>query len=86
MLLDQGKAVAQGSPKQVLSEAQIARVFCVCCQVSPHPQHGNPQINYFYGYHLHNADQSAQHGSSSGSANGLADQPFEAKEANHDER
>ncbi|WP_275659376.1 ABC transporter ATP-binding protein [Shewanella insulae] len=82
LLLDQGKAVAQGSPKQVLSEAQIARVFGVCCQVSPHPQHGNPQINYFYGYHNHlqNSGQNDRHSEPQG------EQPLEAKEANHGER
>ena len=51
LLLDQGHAVAQGRPNEVLTEQRIAEVFEVCCQVSPHPQHGNPQINYFYGYH-----------------------------------
>ena len=74
LLLDQGRAVAQGSPKQVLSEAQIAKVFGVCCQVASHPQHGNPQINYFYGYH--NSQPGAQRD----------DEPSEIKEATHVER
>ncbi|ASJ95710.1 ABC transporter [Shewanella marisflavi] len=59
LLLDRGWAVAQGTPKQVLSEAQIANTFGVCCQVAPHPQHGNPQIHYFYGYY---GEQAQSHG------------------------
>ena len=50
LLLNRGRAVIQGAPAEVLTEQQIGEVFGVCCQVLPHPQHGNPQINYFYGY------------------------------------
>ncbi|GIU45478.1 ABC cobalamin uptake system ATPase BtuD [Shewanella colwelliana] len=50
LLLDKGQSVIQGTPAQVLNEQQIGSVFGVCCQVTSHPQHGNPQINYFYGY------------------------------------
>lgn len=50
LLLEKGKAVSFGSPKSVLTEEIIGNVFGVCSHVSPHPQHGNPQISYFYGY------------------------------------
>lgn len=50
LLLDNGRCLAKGSPKAVLTEQRIAEVFDVCCEVRPHPQHGNPLISYFYGY------------------------------------
>ncbi|MGS0689391.1 ABC transporter ATP-binding protein [Shewanella sp. 30m-9] len=50
LLLDKGRAIANGSPKMVLTEQRIAEVFDVCCEIKPHPQHGNPLICYFYGY------------------------------------
>lgn len=50
LLLDKGAVSAVGTPNQVLTEARIAQVFGVCAQVMIHPQHGNPLINYFYGY------------------------------------
>jgi iron complex transport system ATP-binding protein len=62
LLLDKGHAVAQGSPAEVLTEQQIAEVFGICCQVMPHPQHGNPQINFFYGYHRLGEPSEADHG------------------------
>lgn len=51
LLLDQGRVSAIGTPSEVLTEARIAQVFGVCAQVSRHPQHHNPLISYFYGYH-----------------------------------
>lgn len=50
LLLDKGRCVAKGTPKAVLTEQRIGEVFDVCCEVKPHPQHGNPLISYFYGY------------------------------------
>ncbi len=50
LLLDGGRCIAKGSPKAVLTEQTIAEVFDVCCEIRPHPQHGNPLISYFYGY------------------------------------
>ncbi|GIU13852.1 ABC cobalamin uptake system ATPase BtuD [Shewanella sp. MBTL60-007] len=50
LLLNDGCCVAKGSPKAVLTEQRIAEVFDVCCEIRPHPQHGNPLISYFYGY------------------------------------
>lgn len=50
LLLDDGRCVAHGTPKSVLTEARISEVFGVCCSTQAHPQHGNPQISYFYGY------------------------------------
>lgn len=50
VLLHQGKVVAHGQPKEVLTQQSIAEVFNVCCEVQTHPQHGQPLISYFYGY------------------------------------
>lgn len=50
LLLDGGICVAHGTPIDVLTEQKIADVFGVCCTIESHPQHGNPQISYFYGY------------------------------------
>ena len=50
LLLDSGKAISHGTPSEVLTEQRIGEVFGVCCKVEVHPQHGNPQISYFYGY------------------------------------
>lgn len=50
LLLNDGRCVAKGTPKAVLTEQRIAEVFDVCCEIRPHPQHGNPLISYFYGY------------------------------------
>ncbi|MCG9697600.1 ABC transporter ATP-binding protein [Shewanella sp. Isolate11] len=58
LLLNKGGMVAKGTPKAVLTEQQIAEVFGVCCQISQHPQHGQPQISYFYGYRADNGEQS----------------------------
>ncbi|WOT05842.1 ABC transporter ATP-binding protein [Shewanella youngdeokensis] len=52
LLLDKGRCLATGSPKAVLTEQRIVDVFDVCCEVRPHPQHGNPLISYFYGYEI----------------------------------
>lgn len=50
LLLEEGKCISYGSPKEVLTEQAIGEVFGVCSHVMTHPQHGNPQICYFYGY------------------------------------
>ncbi|WP_051435518.1 ABC transporter ATP-binding protein [Shewanella fidelis] len=55
LLLNDGHCVAKGTPKTVLTEQRIAEVFDVCCEIKPHPQHGNPLISYFYGYQTPNA-------------------------------
>lgn len=69
LLLNRGRAVIQGSPAEVLTEQQIGEVFGVCCQVLPHPQHGNPQIHYFYGYpQLGDSSLSKLHSSERGDA------------------
>jgi iron complex transport system ATP-binding protein len=51
LLIHNGEVSAMGTPTEVLTEARIAEVFGVCAQVSAHPQHKNPLISYFYGYH-----------------------------------
>lgn len=56
LLLDKGQVSAMGTPTEVLTEERIAQVFGVCAQVMPHPQHGNPLINYFYGYQKPKSD------------------------------
>ncbi|MBV7314749.1 ABC transporter ATP-binding protein [Shewanella sp. NIFS-20-20] len=50
LMLDHGQVVAMGEPSEVLTEARIADVFGVCCQLVAHPQHQRPVIQYFYGY------------------------------------
>ncbi|ABE54404.1 ABC transporter related [Shewanella denitrificans OS217] len=50
LLIHQGRLVAQGRPDEVLTPARISEVFGVCCDIRPHPQHGQPLISYFYGY------------------------------------
>ncbi|WP_394203213.1 ABC transporter ATP-binding protein [Shewanella waksmanii] len=60
LLLNQGQAVAQGSPSQVLTEQIIGDVFQVCCAVAPHPQHQRPQITYYYGYQAENGQHGEQ--------------------------
>ena len=67
LLLDNGRCLAKGTPKQVLTEQRIAEVFDVCCEVRPHPQHGNPLISYFYGY---DDSRRAQHMANKRSENG----------------
>ncbi|ABV88696.1 ABC transporter ATP-binding protein [Shewanella pealeana] len=70
LLLNNGRSVAKGSPKAVLTEKRIAEVFDVCCEIKPHPQHGNPLISYFYGYDASLAD-STQHSIENPIAGGL---------------
>lgn len=50
LMLDKGKLMAQGTPAEVLTQQRLSDVFGVCCSISPHPQHGKPQICYYYGY------------------------------------
>lgn len=50
LVLDQGRLVADGEPEQVLTSDLISKVFGVCTEVTRHPQHGRPQLTYYYGY------------------------------------
>jgi iron complex transport system ATP-binding protein len=50
LLIHQGRLVAHGKPDEVLTPERISEVFGVCCDIRPHPQHGQPLISYFYGY------------------------------------
>ena len=75
LLLNNGSCVAKGSPKQVLTEQRIAEVFDVCCEIKPHPQHGNPLISYFYGYDASLA-KAAQHLIEKPEAGGLNESSF----------
>jgi iron complex transport system ATP-binding protein len=50
LLIDQGRLIAHGKPFEVLTPLRISEVFGVCCDIRPHPQHGQPLISYFYGY------------------------------------
>ncbi|MGL4475245.1 MAG: ABC transporter ATP-binding protein [Shewanella sp.] len=54
LMLNHGQVVAMGTPAEVLTEARIADVFGVCCQLVKHPQHSRPCIQYFYGYEFQN--------------------------------
>lgn len=51
LLMHSGRLVAQGLPEEVLTTERIGEVFGVCCDIRPHPQHGQPLISYFYGYY-----------------------------------
>ncbi|QYJ80662.1 ABC transporter ATP-binding protein [Shewanella acanthi] len=64
LLLDKGEVVAKGAPKQVLTEASIDEVFGIKARVTTHPDHGNPQINYYYG--VTNSDDNTRRSESSG--------------------
>ncbi|MCH1929726.1 ABC transporter ATP-binding protein [Shewanella sp. A25] len=64
LLLDKGEVVAKGAPKQVLTEASIDEVFGVKARVMPHPENGNPQINYYYG--VTNSDDNTRRSESVG--------------------
>ncbi len=50
LVLNKGKLVEQGTPKEVLTSEMLSSVFGVCAQVSEHTQHQVPHISYFYGY------------------------------------
>jgi len=50
LVLNEGKLVVQGSPKEVITSEMLSSVFGVCGQVSQHEQHQVPHISYFYGY------------------------------------
>ena len=50
LVLDQGKLVSQGTPKQVLTAEMLSSVFGVCADVTSHAQHNVPHITYYYGY------------------------------------
>lgn len=51
LLMHSGRLVALGLPEEVLTTERIGEVFGVCCEIRPHPQHGQPLISYFYGYY-----------------------------------
>ncbi len=45
MMLERGRAVASGTPAEVLSAERIGRVFDATVHIQPHPTHGNtPQV------------------------------------------
>ncbi|WP_037469536.1 ABC transporter ATP-binding protein [Shewanella marina] len=48
LLLNHGCVVAHGTPDDVITEATIADVFGVKCQIKPHPYHQRPMVQYFY--------------------------------------
>ncbi|WP_158527419.1 ABC transporter ATP-binding protein [Pelagibaculum spongiae] len=48
ILLDQGKLVANGTPKQVLTEKNLSEVFQIEAKVDNHPLHGCPRITFRY--------------------------------------
>jgi iron complex transport system ATP-binding protein len=50
LVLDRGKLVQQGTPKEVLTSEMLSDVFGVCAEVTTHAQHNVPHITYFYGY------------------------------------
>jgi iron complex transport system ATP-binding protein len=57
LLIHQGSLIAHGKPFEVLTPLRISEVFGVCCDIRPHPQHGQPLISYFYGYNYANTGQ-----------------------------
>jgi iron complex transport system ATP-binding protein len=50
LVLNQGKLVCQGTPKEVLTKEMLSDVFGVCAHISEHHQHKVPHISYYYGY------------------------------------
>lgn len=56
LVLKAGRLVASGTPHEVVTESLLSDVFNVCAQVAPHPQHGAPNVTYFYGYQQGNHD------------------------------
>lgn len=50
LLLKDGELVASGTPKTVITEHQLSKVFDVCTKVTEHPQHRAPLVTYYYGY------------------------------------
>lgn len=50
LLLKNGELVANGAPKDVVTEENLSHVFDVCTQVNRHPQKDVPLVTYFYGY------------------------------------
>ncbi|WP_440055345.1 ABC transporter ATP-binding protein [Pseudoalteromonas sp. T1lg65] len=56
LVLQNGHLVAQGTPKEVITESMLSDVFGVCAAVSQVSGHetGNliPHIQYHYGYHV----------------------------------
>lgn len=50
LILNHGKLVCQGAPKEVLTQDMLSNVFGVCAHVSEHHQHNVPHISYNYSY------------------------------------
>ena len=51
LLLDEsGAVVAQGAPAQVMTEANLARVYGVPLKIAPHPQSGRPQAQTWWDF------------------------------------
>ncbi|WP_051201808.1 ABC transporter ATP-binding protein [Ferrimonas senticii] len=51
LLLDNGKTVAAGTPEQVLTEANIAKVYGINTQVDNHPLGCHPRVSFSYQGH-----------------------------------
>jgi iron complex transport system ATP-binding protein len=61
LVLNKGKLVEQGTPKEVITPEMLSSVFGVCAQVSEHFQHQVPHISYFYGYDSNNKKNELAH-------------------------
>lgn len=62
LVLNQGKLVCQGTPKEVLTREMLSEVFGVCAHVSEHQQHKVPHISYYYGYIQNDIQDDTEHG------------------------
>ena len=51
LVIDHGKIVKQGTPKDVLTEQLISEVFKTCVQVDSHPFSKNEQVRITYAFH-----------------------------------
>jgi len=61
LVLNQGKLVCQGTPKEVLTSEMLSDVFGVCAHISEHQQHKVPHISYYYGYTSGDHEQGEDH-------------------------
>lgn len=61
LVLDEGKLVEEGTPKEVITSEMLSNVFGVCAEVSEHTQHQVPHISYFYGYETQNKKGQSEH-------------------------
>lgn len=62
LVLNQGKLVCQGTPKEVLTAEMLSEVYGVCAHISEHHQHKVPHISYYYGYLQDENEQGEDHG------------------------